>query len=72
MPMLEQGCVETIEDRHRGVFTYFRNERGLNMHRSYGYLVEQHVARTILAWWQGSPDQDGGVPVTLAGRAGMA
>lgn len=75
LPMLEQGCVESIEDRHRGVFNYFRNEKGLNMHRSYGYLVEQHVARAILAWWQASPDAAGGAAqtaATLAGRAGMA
>lgn len=51
--MLAQACAESIEDRHNGVFNYFRNEQGLNAHRSYGYLVEQHVARAILAWWQG-------------------
>lgn len=74
MPMIEQGCVESIEDQHQGVFNYFRNEKGLNMHRSYGYLVEQHVARTILAWWQDGMDQSSCVPATtttLAGRAGM-
>jgi hypothetical protein len=75
LPMLEQGCVESIDDRHRGVFNYFRNERGLNMHRSYGYLVEPHVARAILAWWTGNPDPACTAPdttATLAGRAGMA
>jgi hypothetical protein len=57
------------------VFNYFRNAKGLNMHRSYGYLVEQHVARAILAWWQGSADPACHAPETaapLAGRAGMA
>jgi len=39
------------------VFNYFRNDKGLNMHRSYGYLVEQHVARAILASVAGSADQ---------------
>lgn len=53
LPMLEQGCTESIEDWHRGVFNYFRNEEGLNEHRSYGYLVEQHVARAVSDWWQG-------------------
>ena len=75
LPMIEQGCAESIEDRHRGVFNYFRNDKGLNMHRSYGYLVEQHVARAILAWWQGSADQACCAPemaAPLAGRAGMA
>ena len=75
LPMIEQGCAESIEDRHRGVFNYFRNDQGTNMHRSYGYLVEQHVARAILAWWQGSVDPACCAPETaaaLAGRAGMA
>ncbi len=71
LPMLEQGCAESIEDRQRGVFNYFRNEKGLNVHRSYGYLVEQHVARTIHAWWQHDPTGTGRA-ATLAGRAGIA
>ena len=74
-PMLEQDCVESIEDLRRGVFTYFRNEKGLNVHRSYGYLVEQHVARTILAWWRASSDSAGCAPeavAALAARTGMA
>lgn len=71
LPMLVQGYTESIEDRHRGVFNYFRNEQGLNEHRSYGYLVEQHVARVIAAWWQG----DGGSvvsPMPLAARPAIA
>jgi hypothetical protein len=71
LPMLEQGCTESIEDWHRGVFNFFRNEQGLNEHRSYGYLVEQHVARTVCTWWQG----DGGAtasPGLLATTSGMA
>ena len=57
--MVAQGLAESIEDRHSGVFNYFRNEEGLNAHRSYGYMVEQHVARAILSWWRG----DGPGPV---------
>ena len=75
MPMLEQGCIESIEDQHRGVFNYFRNDKGLNMHRSYGYLVEQHVARAVLRWWRGGRDEASRAPeaaAPLAGRAGMA
>lgn len=70
-PMLEQGCTRSIEDWHRGVFNFFRNEDGLNEHRSYGYLVEQHVARAVCDWWQG----DGigrTVPGSLVSRAGIA
>lgn len=71
MPMIERGCIESIEDRHHGVFNYFRNDKGLNTHRSYGYLVEQHVARAIIAWWQAGAVQTRD-PAALAGRAGMA
>ena len=75
LAMIEQGCIESIEDRQRSVFTYFRNEKGLNVHRSYGYLVEQHVARAVLAWWRDSPDAGccaPEAPAALAARAGMA
>ncbi len=75
MPMIEQACIESIEDRQRGVFNYFRNDKGLNMHRSYGYLVEQHVARAILAWWRDSPEAACRAPeaaAALAARTGMA
>lgn len=71
LPMLELGCTESIEDWHRGVFNYFRNEQGLNEHRSYGYLVEQHVARAVSAWWLGDGGSAGlpGSPATAAGQA---
>lgn len=68
LPMLAAGCIESIEDRHRGVFTYFRNAEGLNQHRSYGYLVEQHVARAIVAWWQNGAGMATDAAVSLAGR----
>lgn len=50
--MLQQGLVEEIEDIHRGIFTAFRNEDGLNPHRSYGYLVHPKVGETIARWWR--------------------
>jgi len=71
LPMQEQGCIATIEDRHRGVFNYFRNEQGLNEHRSYGYLVEQHVARAISSWWEGDGTAET-IRVPLAGAPGIA
>jgi len=66
--MLEERLIESIEDVHEGVFNFFRNEKGLNVHRSYGYLVEPHVAGAIAAWWR---DADSGRPA-LAVSAGMA
>lgn len=73
--MVAQRLVESIEDRYRGVFNYFRNDRGLNAHRSYGYLVQQEVARTIVGWWRGAGVTPlRAVPVSrpLADGAGMA
>lgn len=72
--MLEAGCAASIEDRHEEVFTWFRNELGLNAHRSYGYLVESHTARAIASWWQDA-DEAACCPApgrALAGSAGIA
>ena len=51
LPMVERGLVEEIIDEHEGVFTYFRNQDGLNVHRSYGYLAHPSVGRIIADWW---------------------
>jgi len=59
-PMIRLGLIDSIEDIYQDVFSYFRNEKGLNAHRSYGYLVEAHVARTIAQWWRGRPETDRG------------
>ena len=69
--MVEQQAIELIDDRHHGVFNGFRNERGLNAHRSYGYLVEPHVARAVAGWWQGNGAADA-IRSPLAARRGMA
>lgn len=49
--MIERGLVGSIQDWHRGVYNYFRNQDGLNVHRSYGYLVQPAVGRLIADWW---------------------
>ncbi len=49
--MLKTGLIESIEDHFTGVFNYFRNEKGLNVHRSYGYLVNPSVGKIIADWW---------------------
>lgn len=51
--MVELGLIESIVDIHENVFNYFRNERGLNVHRSYGYLVNPRLGRVIADWWTG-------------------
>jgi hypothetical protein len=50
--MLEQGLVESIEDHSRGIYNFFRNDVGLNSHRSYGYLVNPAVGSIIADWWK--------------------
>jgi pimeloyl-ACP methyl ester carboxylesterase len=50
--MAERGFTESIQDIYRDVYNHFRNEEGLNVHRSYGYLVNPRVGRVIADWWQ--------------------
>jgi len=52
--LLDRNLVESITDVHDGVYNFFRNKKGLNVHRSYGYLVERHVADVIANWWRGN------------------
>lgn len=49
-PMRRLGLVEQIEDVHKNVFGYFRGQDGLNVHRSYGYLVLPQVGTAIGDW----------------------
>ena len=51
-PMLELGAITSIEDHCEGIYNFFRNEEGLNCHRSYGYLVNPAVGKVIADWWQ--------------------
>ena len=50
--LLEQQPVESIKDHRRDIFNHYRDSKGLNVHKSYGYLVNPVVARTIANWWQ--------------------
>lgn len=52
--MIEFNLIETIEDHCEGVYNFFRNEKGLNCHRSYGYLVNTTVGKVIADWWKTS------------------
>lgn len=51
-PMLSQGIIDAIEDHCDGIYNFYRNEEGLNCHRSYGYLVNPAVGKIIADWWQ--------------------
>jgi len=50
--MRELDIVESIEDHSEGIYNFFHNEKGLNCHRSYGYLVNPAVGKVIADWWQ--------------------
>lgn len=49
-PMVEQGLVAAIEDHYGDIYTAFRNDQGLNPHRSYGYLVHPRVGEVVARW----------------------
>lgn len=49
--MLELKLVNSIEDHCDGIYNFFRDEHGLNCHRSYGYLVNPAVGKLIADWW---------------------
>ncbi len=50
--MLELGLIESIEDHSKAIYNFFRDEEGLNVHRSYGYLVNPAVGYIITDWWR--------------------
>ena len=52
--MKKLNLVDDIEDHCNGIYNYFRNEEGLNCHRSYGYLVNPVVGKVIADWWKAS------------------
>jgi hypothetical protein len=49
--MVEQNHIESINDHHTGIYNHYRDDKGLNAHKSYGYIVNQVVARTVADWW---------------------
>jgi hypothetical protein len=49
--MVENGDVQGITDLRDGIYNHYRDEKGLNVHKSYGYLVNPHVAQVIADWW---------------------
>jgi len=50
--MLQLGVVESITDVDGGIFNYFHNDQGLNVHRSYGYLANPRLGEVIAKWWK--------------------
>jgi hypothetical protein len=52
--MVNQGLVESIRDEHRDVYNFFVDAKGLNVHRSYGYLANSRVGKVITDWVGGA------------------
>jgi hypothetical protein len=52
--MVKQGGARRIRDIHHDVYTAFRNDQGLNPHRSYGYLVHPEVGGVIARYLRGA------------------
>jgi hypothetical protein len=50
--MLESGFVRRIDDHCRDLYTWYRNDMGLNVHRSYGYLIHPVIAHLVTGWWK--------------------
>ena len=50
--MTASGCVTEIQDMRNDIMNHYRDDRGLNVHKSYGYLVNPHVAQVIADWWR--------------------
>lgn len=48
--MIHLGLVNDIEDHCEDVYNFYRNEEGLNCHRSYGYLINPIVCQVISRW----------------------
>jgi hypothetical protein len=50
--MVKQDYIESIEDRVKGVYNFYRDDKGLNVHKSYGYMANPEVAGVITDWWK--------------------
>jgi len=50
--MVTEKYIDSIDDRADCIFNHYRDERGLNVHKSYGYLVNPVVDRVIADWWK--------------------
>jgi len=60
--MRRQGLVESLEDRV-DLVNPFVGPEGLNVHRCYGYFVNEVTGATIAEWWHGAFDApDGAAP----------
>ena len=50
--MLKLNIIDSINDHCENIYNYYRSKEGLNVHRSYGYLVNPVVGKVISEWWR--------------------
>lgn len=50
--MLKLGIIEDIRDYEKPVYNFFHIHGALNVHRSYGYLVNRAVGGVVAEWWR--------------------
>lgn len=58
--MLNLGLVGSIKDHCHDIYNFFRNDDGLNCHRSYGYLTNPVMGKVIADWWLGAATDSNG------------
>jgi pimeloyl-ACP methyl ester carboxylesterase len=51
--MLDLGLLETFDD-HADFYNFFRGDTGLNVHKSYGYLLSPGVVAALVGWLRSS------------------
>lgn len=56
--MIELGIIDTIEDHSEAIYNFFRSDKGLNVHRSYGYMVNPAVGYIIADWWRQNKNEE--------------
>ena len=50
--MVDSQQLESITDRHGDIFNHYRDSKGLNVHKSYGYLINPVISQIIADWWR--------------------
>jgi len=50
--MIDHQQIESITDWREDIFNHYRDSKGLNVHKSYGYLINPVVSKTIADWWR--------------------
>jgi len=50
--MIDHQQIESITDWREDIFNHYRDSKGLNAHKSYGYLINPVVSKTIADWWR--------------------